>query len=162
MRLTLHLTSHSIYDSAYWMDHFGDVTFDRHVGIAKILGLAALRLVDSPLLPLNVTAYASELAYYVTLVESALGSAGGVNLAPLSAAVTKIQLAAATLAREVDAVALELQLVDPRGLGQADRLHQRLRSINRRLQGFEGGFIDPAGLPLRTWYKNLVVARKPR
>lgn len=46
---------HSIYDSAYWMDTFGDPTFSRHVAVSKVLGLATMRLADSLILPLNVT-----------------------------------------------------------------------------------------------------------
>lgn len=46
---------HSIYDSADWMDTFGDSTFERHVVVAKVLGLATLRLADSMILPINVT-----------------------------------------------------------------------------------------------------------
>jgi hypothetical protein len=37
------------------MDHFGDPTFAKHEAIAKVLGLAALRLADYLILPLNVT-----------------------------------------------------------------------------------------------------------
>lgn len=46
---------HSSYDSAAWMDRFGDTNFKRHDAIARVLGLTALRLADSIILPINVT-----------------------------------------------------------------------------------------------------------
>lgn len=37
------------------MEKFGDPTFERHVAVSKVLGLTALRLADSPVIPLNLT-----------------------------------------------------------------------------------------------------------
>lgn len=37
-------------------------------------------------------------------------------------------------------------------------LLERAHSVNKRLQGFEGTFIDEKGLPFRPWYKSLVIA----
>lgn len=84
---------HSIYDSQYWMEQYGDAGFHRHVTAAKIresrdpfvpchahrsptdpfslvlslsskVGLVLLRTADSLVLPLNITQYASELSDY--------------------------------------------------------------------------------------------------
>jgi N-acetylated-alpha-linked acidic dipeptidase len=56
---------HSIYDSQHWQEMYADPGFHRHVAVAKHLGLTALGLVDSIILPLNTTQYAVELDSYL-------------------------------------------------------------------------------------------------
>ena len=56
---------HSIYDSERWIEVYGDPGFHRHVAVAKHMGLTALRLIDSIILPLNTTQYAFELGVYL-------------------------------------------------------------------------------------------------
>jgi N-acetylated-alpha-linked acidic dipeptidase len=52
---------HSLYDDYVWMERFGDPLFHRHVALASVWGLIALRLADDEILPLNYVSYASEL-----------------------------------------------------------------------------------------------------
>ena len=47
------------------MEVYGDPGFHRHVAVAKHMGLTALRLIDSIILPLNTTQYAFELGVYL-------------------------------------------------------------------------------------------------
>jgi len=61
---------HSIYDSQHWMENFADIGFHRHVAVAKHLGLMALSLTDSIILPLNTTQYSLELSSYLDKVEN--------------------------------------------------------------------------------------------
>ena len=56
---------HSIYDSQMWQETYADPGFVRHVAVAKHLGLVALRMTDSIILPLNTTHYALELDNYL-------------------------------------------------------------------------------------------------
>ena len=56
---------HSIYDSQRWQELYADPGFHRHVAVAKQLGLVALRIIDSIVLPLNTTQYAYELNEYL-------------------------------------------------------------------------------------------------
>lgn len=73
---------HSVYDSEKWQEHYVDPGFHRHVrfrravglcdtnvllqvAVAKHLGLQALRLADSIILPLNTTHYALSLQSYL-------------------------------------------------------------------------------------------------
>lgn len=50
-----------MYDDFTWMEKFGDPMFQRHVAIASVLGLVALRLAGDEFLPFNYSSYASEL-----------------------------------------------------------------------------------------------------
>ncbi|PKI76217.1 hypothetical protein CRG98_003328 [Punica granatum] len=52
---------HSMYDDFVWMEKFGDPMFRRHVAVASIWGLMALRLADEEFLPFDYLSYASEL-----------------------------------------------------------------------------------------------------
>lgn len=50
-----------MYDDFTWMEKFGDPMFQRHVAMASVLGLVALRLADEEFLPFNYVSYALEL-----------------------------------------------------------------------------------------------------
>lgn len=157
---------HSIYDSAHWMDKFGDPSFGRHVATAKVMGLGLLRLANELILPINVTTYAGELGYYSQKVHAVAADLpakerASLDLPALDRAIESVQLATASLDIEATLV-----------LGEIDRLHRsfppnlpklkqallKVRSINKRLQHFESGFIDEEGLDGREWYRSLVVS----
>ncbi|KAF8165479.1 Zn-dependent exopeptidase [Crassisporium funariophilum] len=61
---------HSVYDTQTWQERYADPGFYRHVAVAKHMGLLALRIIDSIILPLNTTQYALELDDYLNKVES--------------------------------------------------------------------------------------------
>ena len=67
---------HSVYDSFYWMEQFGDPEFKRHQAMAKIWGLTTLKLADAPLLPFNFSFYASQIQLYLESVEKMSSDAG--------------------------------------------------------------------------------------
>jgi len=184
-----HLRSyHSIYDSEYWEERYGDPTFTRHVNVAKVclncgalhtsalselfcnlqtIGLAALRLSDSPVLPLNITRYALELSKYLEKVQEVAKSAEitDVDFSKLSNAISDVQAAAHQL--DADSVGVMEKLYELDTEKHKDKhdkkkkqrkLIGKLRSINKRKMGFERGFINKEGLPRRQWYKHLGVA----
>ncbi|KAF9238740.1 Zn-dependent exopeptidase, partial [Melanogaster broomeanus] len=89
---------HSIYDSQMWQETYADPGFHRHVALAKSLGLLALRLADSIILPLNTTQYALELDSYVDIVEeSAVGLTTLPKLGKLRKAISELQHASLKL-----------------------------------------------------------------
>ncbi|KAK4703801.1 N-acetylated-alpha-linked acidic dipeptidase, partial [Phenoliferia sp. Uapishka_3] len=179
---------HSIYDSAYWMDKFGDSTFKRHVAISQVMGLATLRFADSLILPINITgtlssaefillilesqlpnsykAYATELSYYVSKVRSlpsfTSSTEDEIQLSSLDDAVSLVKAAAASLDAEIEAVTSALAVFssaeDHKHKPCLHKLMKKVRSINKRLQQFEGGFITEEGLPQRPWYRSRAVA----
>ncbi|GLB33889.1 putative vacuolar protein sorting-associated protein 70 [Lyophyllum shimeji] len=61
---------HSIYDSQRFQEVYADPGFHRHVVVAKHLGLQALRIIDSIIVPLNTTQYAFELDDYLGKVQA--------------------------------------------------------------------------------------------
>ncbi|KAE8259655.1 hypothetical protein A4X13_0g878 [Tilletia indica] len=175
---------HSNYDSFAWMDKFGDPTFERHTAIAKLLGLVTLRSASDLFLPINITAYSNELQSYLdkaaeVVVKSTVGGAkrmrknvssieggGAVDFHPLQKAVKAVQKAAAQWEADKQKAQRKLDRIfhHSAGGGEAQYLdklrevYHLIRSVNKRAQGFERGFISKEGLVGREWYKHLGVA----
>lgn len=96
---------HSVYDSQRWQELYGDPTFERHVAVAKHLGLLALRLADSILLPLNTTRYAFELDSYLDHVAglplpSDSSDLGALDFSDLKKSIKSLQNASLELDKE--------------------------------------------------------------
>ncbi|KAK2770019.1 hypothetical protein FQN53_005719 [Emmonsiellopsis sp. PD_33] len=60
---------HSCYDNFEWMTKIGDPGFEYHKVLGQIWALLILELSDSPLLPYDMQAYASEVTNYVADLE---------------------------------------------------------------------------------------------
>lgn len=60
---------HSNYDSYHWMEKYGDKGFVFHNLMAKFLGLVALELSESSVLPLKLSDYADYLIQYFDTVK---------------------------------------------------------------------------------------------
>ncbi|THH30685.1 hypothetical protein EUX98_g3498 [Antrodiella citrinella] len=92
---------HSVFDSQAWQERYADPGFLRHVAIAKSLGLQALGLADSIVLPLNTTHYALELGAYLDKVESIASTTSlDVDLSGLRQSINSLQTASAALDKE--------------------------------------------------------------
>ncbi|GAA5997527.1 M28 family metallopeptidase [Rhodotorula paludigena] len=150
---------HSNYDSFAWQSRFGDPSFKRHQAIARVLGLATVRLASDPVVPLNTTAYAIALSSYLDKVR-ALPGADSLDLSRLDALAGKIERASsALLARGAHLANRLADRTSPPSRHKAHALVRRLRSVNRALRRFEGGFLgDEQGLQGREWYRHLGVA----
>lgn len=131
----------------------------------QALGLAALRLSDSLVTPLNVTAYAFELGKYL---EELKKTASGLDYTAISfdkteSLVSKVQASAIELEKQAECALKSLASLDhvscPRRRAYlAKGALARIKSINTRRAAFERGFISKEGLPKRPWYKHLGVA----
>lgn len=89
---------HSIYDSHTWVAKYGDPGFHKHTDGTKIIGLIALRIADSVILPLNTTQYAHDLDGYLSTIEEIKRSDESfesLNLDALGDAIRKLQEASA-------------------------------------------------------------------
>ncbi|KAJ0238639.1 glutamate carboxypeptidase LAMP1 [Hirschfeldia incana] len=130
---------HSMYDDFTWMKKFGDPTFQRHVAVASVLGLVALRLADEEVLPFNYVTYASELMKSAEdLEKDNLGH--GIDVSPLLKSIQDLSTAAQMINIEKEGVKGAL----------------KVRELNDRLMMAERALTDRDGLSGRTWYKHLV------
>ncbi|KAG6869264.1 hypothetical protein C0993_000017 [Termitomyces sp. T159_Od127] len=95
---------HSIYDSQNFQETYADPDFHRHVAVARHMGLLAIHLTDSFVVPLNTTQYALELDDYldkVSAIQSAsLSNFDTLDLSGLSRAIKKVQIASRALDKE--------------------------------------------------------------
>ncbi|EGG04634.1 glutamate carboxypeptidase [Melampsora larici-populina 98AG31] len=121
---------HSIYDSTYWMEKFGDPGYKRHLAVARLLGLVTLRFAESKVLPIDLKAYGKALKGYI-------------NHLP-----TSKEVDFTSLRKAVDNLCLAIEHVKPK----------KIRRYNKLLKSFESGFIDLVGLRGRAWYRNLIIA----
>ena len=61
---------HAMQDTFYWMEHFGDPTFQYQVTMSKIWGTLALQLANSDILPFDYETYATDLMIPVKLLQN--------------------------------------------------------------------------------------------
>ncbi|KAG0459548.1 hypothetical protein HPP92_022676 [Vanilla planifolia] len=140
---------HSMYDDFVWMQKYGDPLFHRHVAVASILGLVALKLADEEFLPFDYTSYASELQQSAKHVENEL-LGKPVNLAPLYKSIEDFKEAAS----KVENHRKLLERKDWLSYWKKDPF--KVRELNDRLMMTERAFTDPQGLFGRPWYKHLI------
>lgn len=135
---------HSNYDSYYWMNKFGDPGFKKHLAIAQVWGVLAVRLANVKVLPFQAMEYATTLAKYV----SKLSAQDKINLdiKPLKQSIERFKIAAKKLDNLNDELCRNT-LNTPR---------EDIAYLNSRLRGIESGFISKeGGLPGREWFKHI-------
>ncbi len=174
---------HSIYDDYYWYTHFSDTTFTYGRALAQTTGTAVMRLADADLLPFRFTNLADTVSRYVDelkkLLENERDEARERDLeiqeglftvtsdpraptfAPPSEAVPP-HLNFAPLENAADALGRSAERYDKAVV----RLHAdgvlpptaSLAAVNTTLLGVERAMLDPAGLPRRQWFENMLYA----
>ncbi|KAL6332084.1 hypothetical protein AAG906_020765 [Vitis piasezkii] len=132
---------HTAFDSYNWMTNHGDPLFQRHVAVAGVWGLLALRLADDPILPFNCVSYTEQLWNYRNLLRNLVK--GNVSLHPITASIQEL----ASAAEEAEGEAKERN---------SEFLILKKRTLNDRLMLAERGFLDADGLQGRKWFKHLV------
>jgi len=171
---------HSNYDSFAWMERFGDPGFGYHVAIAKIWGLMALRLAESPIVQFNATDYAVALEGYLEHIIADVNS----TAVPAAVAVghhphCRHHSRARTLhtLRELARVLARFSRTAARFDGRACRLaaelarapselpwwrryalYLRARNANQRYKFLDRAFVHTAGLADRPWFRHVVFA----
>ncbi|CAO2166350.1 unnamed protein product [Urochloa humidicola] len=137
---------HSLYDDFIWMEKFGDPLFQRHVAVASIWGLVALRLSDEEILPFNYSYYAAELENgAMSINERVLGMP--VSLSPLHKSIKEFRRAVL----KVDSELKTCKIWAP-----WRNCPLKVRDINDRLMMTERAFTEREGLSGRPWYKHLI------
>jgi N-acetylated-alpha-linked acidic dipeptidase len=167
---------HSVYDDFYWYTHFQDTDFVYGRALAQTAGTMMMRLADADVIPFQFGDLADTIRTYVTGVKRLTDTmraeikernteiADGVykaledpkkkrvapevealppylNFAPLDQAMDDLTTAAADYDKAFTANA---QKVPP--------------ALNLQLIQSERVFLDPAGLPNRPWFENMMYA----
>ncbi|TVU35164.1 hypothetical protein EJB05_17041 [Eragrostis curvula] len=142
---------HSLYDDYVWVERFGDPLFHRHVAVASVWGLIALKLADDEIIPFNYINYASELEEYAKDVEDKCTGCS-VSFSPLHKSIRQLESAAIRIHREKKLLQAENWNLNTK------QYTLKVREINDRLMMAERAFTNREGLVGRPWYKHLIYA----
>jgi len=130
---------HSVFDNYAWFTQNADPHFVYLQEMARILGLEALHMADTDVLPYDYVTYGKEIEAYLETAKRKKASSG-LDFAPAESAAARFTKAAE---------AVKAKQANP-GANPA--------ALNTTLRATEAGFINPAGLPNRAWYKHLIYA----
>ena len=160
---------HSNYDSFHWMHKYGDPGFKRHLAVSQMWALMTAQLLETPVIPFNVSDYAAALGQYLDTIEAkAANATNDARSTKIPTQFPRIQKAIAGLRKRADkfeakALALNAQVREAeermRDPQQRPRsLENQLREVNRKYKFFERQFLYPTGLDGRAWFKHVVFA----
>lgn len=137
---------HAMQDNFYWMEHFGDPTFQYQAAMSKIWGTLALQLANADILPFDYETYATDLMTPLKLLQNS-GSENKIakDVKVLDDLLTEWQQVAGLLNQGL------VRYLAADDLSRIAEINQRLYQLERRLT-------SESGLPLRPWFKHLVYA----
>ncbi len=133
---------HSVFDNFAWFTKFGDPTFAYEQEMARVYGLAVMRMASTDALPYDYQQYGKEIGVYLKAAEQKSKEAFGTQ----SPSFADAQKAAERLEKS-GAELLKLQASFTGDLGK----------LNLALRQAERGFLTD-GLPDRPWYKHAIYA----
>lgn len=133
---------HSVFDNYAWFTMNADPHFVYLQEMARVLGLEAVRMADTDVLPLDYVPYARDIVSYLDTAKhkAADEKLGSLDFGPALAAAGRFS-AAAERARGLETGSS----------GDPNRLNQALRTV-------ETDLLSPAGLPNRPWYRHTIYA----
>jgi N-acetylated-alpha-linked acidic dipeptidase len=133
---------HSTFDDFAWFTENADPHFAYLQEMARVLGLEAVRMADTDVLPYDYVAYAHAISSYISSVKHKAGENGlsSLDFGPAEAAATRLASAAQ-------------RVHDLQTAANGD-----LAGLNRTLRSVEADLLTDAGLPNRGWYKHTIYA----
>ncbi|MBI3403996.1 MAG: M28 family peptidase [Acidobacteria bacterium] len=142
---------HSAYDNFYWMDKIGDPGYRYHTTMARVWGVLALRLANADALPFDFAEYAQSIRGFVHDLEKANNpTPQQVDLQPLLRATVDFQTAGRALRHHVE------QEMLPRG----PLTQEQSATLNRAMLAVERNWLNPEGIPGRSWFKHMLYAAR--
>jgi N-acetylated-alpha-linked acidic dipeptidase len=132
---------HSVFDNYAWFTMNADPQFVYLQEMARVLGIEAIRMADTDVLPYDYASYAREIASYL---ESAKKKAAD---AKVSLDFTAALAAADRFAK----AAQKAHDIEDHPTGDVGKLNDALRQA-------EADLVSPAGLPNRPWYRHTIYA----
>ena len=130
---------HSVFDNYAWYVQNADPSFVYLQEMARILGLEALHMADTDVLPYDYATYGKEITSYLDAARRK-PAARSLDFTPAATAATRFTKAA--------------EQVHDRQLSPGNNPAQ----LNTKLRDTESNFISPTGLPNRAWYKHTIYA----
>ncbi len=131
-------TYHSNYDDRYWMMRHGDDDFRRGALLARILGTAAIRLADAPVLPYRFSHYGRKLEEFARQAEE--WSSGRHRFERLKELASEVRERGERLERDID----------------GGRLPVKVEALNDGLMRLEQALIDESAPARERWYRHVI------
>jgi N-acetylated-alpha-linked acidic dipeptidase len=139
-----------MYDNFYWMNHFGDPGYKYHAAMSQLWGVAALRLAQADVLPLDFQFYGDTIdQFLIDLAKNKRFDPAKLDLAPAHAAATQLTTAAAQA----------MTLLKP-AIASSTLAATQAASVNQLLMKGEANFILPEGIPGRPWFKHILYSSR--
>ncbi|KAF2755506.1 protease [Pseudovirgaria hyperparasitica] len=154
---------HSNYDSFSWMQKFGDPSFQYHATIARVWALLAAKLVETPVLALNATEYATGLSGYLERAKKTAQKGTPAKHASIFEPIEQVLTSLYSASVKLDQSAADLgeSLKDPPPAWkwwERVRLYYLTRKVNTKYKTLERQFLHEEGLDGRSWFKHVVFA----
>jgi N-acetylated-alpha-linked acidic dipeptidase len=133
---------HSVFDNYAWYVQNADPHFVYLQEMARVLGLEALRMADTDVLPYDYVTYAHQIDSYISAAKRKASEAhlSGLDFAPVLAASARLT-----------AAAQKMHAIQSAPTGDLTKLNLALRQT-------EAALISDAGLPNRPWYRHTIYA----
>ena len=138
-------TYHTLFDTHEHVDRVADPGFRYTTTMTRLAGIAAIRLANADVLPLDPVALSSSIRTYLRELRSRTSKAHEDALRDVDKAVEELARAADSFTR-----------VRESAIEKGER--ERLRDLNRTLVQLERAFVDARGLPGREWYRHILMA----
>ncbi len=143
---------HSLYDTFYWFQRFGDPGYRYGVAQADMVGRLVMRLANAEILPFDYTSAADAIGGYVDqLVAMDDGGRLREELRSIGAATARLRIAGS----EANSV---YQRVLAGGAEWVASQQQTIKEVNQLIMQAERELLDERGIWRRPWYRNLVYA----
>jgi N-acetylated-alpha-linked acidic dipeptidase len=139
---------HCSCDNFYMESHYIDPGWRYHVAIARVVGLAVLRMADADVVPLHYAPYANEVSSYLSAFSAQQQKA--FDRQKVNVGRDKAQAAAWS----DSARALDSTISNKLAAGQSTGLN----ALTLRLDRVERELLVARGLPGRHWYKHQIYA----
>lgn len=134
---------HSAFDNFQWFKKFGDPTFAYEQQMARMYGLAAIRMADADVLPYDYEEYGKEIAAYLDAAQKKAQAKFGANVPSFTDAL---------------AAAKRLEDAGSQALGRERKPPADVARLNRATRDAERALLLPDGLPNRPWYHHAIYA----
>ena len=139
---------HSTYDSRFYMEHVADPGFVKGAELARVLGVAVMRLAGATILPFRYSHYAAR-------IESFLRAAEGWASESQSATVVVDTRDLQALASQIAARARDMERAIDEGLANG-RAPAQAAGINDALARLEQTLLDASEPAAERWYRHVV------
>jgi N-acetylated-alpha-linked acidic dipeptidase len=134
---------HSAFDNFQWFKKFGDPTFVYEQEMARVFGVAAIRMADAELLPFDFDEYGKEILAYLDAAKKKAENRFGKQTPSFAGAIE---------------AAKHLEAAGEHALEEERHPPSDPSRLNHALSQAERGFLLPKGLPNRPWYRHAIYA----